>query len=201
MTSPRPAGRPTRQGALERVYAWLRTFFFPRSAVRLKKGSDQPSPGARLVSGAVAKRAGLASEGDSTRLAADRGLAALARALDNPDPAMRARAVAVLGELSDVRAREVLKTMLLDPSAMVRCAAVRSAARVGTTEVVASLIVALTDPDAEVRAAAAEGLSAMTGRGLSCAGPERTVDPGELEDLKRWWREKRFAELVGSVEP
>jgi HEAT repeat protein len=114
---------------------------------------------------------------------------------------MRARAVAVLGELADVRAREVLKTMLLDPSAMVRCAAVRSAARVRTTDVLSSLIVALTDPDAEVRSAAADAVSGITGRRLSCNGPEGGVDPGEIEDLKRWWREKRCSELVRFGEP
>jgi hypothetical protein len=128
-------------------------------------------------------------------------MAAVARALDNPDPALRAGAVAVLGELADARAREVLKTMLLDPSAMVRCMAIRSAARVGTTDVLASLIVALSDPDAEVRAAAVDGVSGMTGRRLSCEGPGGRVDPRELEDLKRWWREQRFAELVRCVEP
>jgi hypothetical protein len=109
--------------------------------------------------------------------------------------------VAVLSELADVRAREVLKTMLLDPSAIVRCAAVRSAARVKTTDVLASLIVTLTDPDAEVRAAAVDAVSGITGRQLSCQWPEGGVDPGEIEDLKRWWRERRLAELVRSVEP
>jgi hypothetical protein len=122
---------------------------------------------------------------------------------------MRARAVAVLSEFADDRARQVLKTMLLDSSAMVRCAAVRSAARVGTTDVLASLIVTLTDPDTEVRAAAAEAVSSITGRRLSCNGRNRAeggvdpgeVDAGEIEDLKRWWRERRFAELLRFVEP
>jgi HEAT repeat protein len=109
--------------------------------------------------------------------------------------------VAVISELADVRAGEVLKTMLLDPSAMVRCAAVRSAARVRTTDVLASLIVALTDPDAEVRAAAVDAVSAITGRSLTSSGPEAGVDLAEIEDLKRWWRERRLAELVRSVEP
>jgi HEAT repeat protein len=141
------------------------------------------------------------ADGDSTRLAANGGLASVARALDNPDAALRARAVAVLCELADVRAREVLKTMLLDPSAMVRCAAVRAAARVRTTDVLASLIVALNDPDAEVRATAVEAVSGITGRHLSCQGPEGGVDPSEIEDLKRWWRETRCAELVRFGEP
>jgi HEAT repeat protein len=109
--------------------------------------------------------------------------------------------VAVLSELADVRATEVLKTMLLDPSAIVRCAAVRSAARVRTTDVLASLIVALTDPDAEVRAAAVDAVSDITGRRLTQKGPGGVVDPREIEDLKRWWRERRFAELVRSGEP
>jgi HEAT repeat protein len=108
--------------------------------------------------------------------------------------------VAVVCELADVRAGEVLKTMLLDPSAMVRCAAIRSASRVRTTDVLASLIVALRDPDAGVRAAAVDAVSSIRGRRLSYkeAG---AVDPGEIEELKRWWRERRFAELAGSVEP
>jgi HEAT repeat protein len=109
--------------------------------------------------------------------------------------------VAVLCELADVRAREVLKTMLLDPSAMVRCAAIRSAARVSGTDVLASLIVALSDPDADVRTAAVEAVSGITGRRLTPKGPAGAVDPNEIEDLKRWWRERRFAELVRSVEP
>jgi HEAT repeat protein len=86
--------------------------------------------------------------------------------------------------------------MLLDPSPMVRAAAVRSAALVKTTDVLASLIVTLNDPDAEVRAAAVKAVSGMTGRHLSCEGPGGGVDAREMEDLKRWWREKRFAELV-----
>jgi hypothetical protein len=128
-------------------------------------------------------------------------MAALARALDHPDPALRARAVAVLGELADARARDVLKTMLLDPSAEVRRAAARSAARVATTDVVASLIVALTDPDAEVRAAAAEAVGRISGRPLSCAGPGGVVDERDIEDVKRWWRNRRLAELVRCVQP
>jgi HEAT repeat protein len=136
-----------------------------------------------------------------TRLAANGGLASLARALDNPDPALRACALAVICELGDNRAPQVLKTMLLDPSAMVRCAAVRAASRVEATDVVVSLIIALTDPDGEVRAAAADAVSGITGRQLICGGPDGRVDPGEIEELKQWWREKRFAELVRFVEP
>jgi hypothetical protein len=41
----------------------------------------------------------------------------------------------------------------------------------------------------------------MTGHRLACEGPDRAVDPRKVEDLKRWWRERRFAELEGSVEP
>jgi HEAT repeat protein len=156
---------------------------------------------ARLVSGSVRIQGEGSRDRDPTPLAANRGLASLARALDDPDPALRARAVAVVCELGDVRAREVVKTMLLDPSPMVRSAAVRSAARVGTTEVLGSLIVALTDSDAEVRAAAVDAVNGMTGRRLSSERPDGHLDPAEIEDLKRWWRDRRFAELVRFVEP
>lgn len=181
--------------------SWLRrALLLPKSPRSGPPTPPRPSD-ARLRAGSIRSPGKASPDRDSTRLAASGGLASLARALDNPDPALRARAVAVLGELADVRAREVLKTMLLDPSAMVRCAAVRSAARVRTTDVLASLIVALTDPDADVRSAAADAVSGITGRPLSRKGPEGGVDPGEIEDLKRWWKEKRCAELVGLVQP
>ncbi len=185
---------------IARALIWLRRVLLA-DPLRPKQPPALRSREARLVAGSIGSQGDASADRDSTQLAANRGLASLARALDNPDPALRARAVVVLCELADVGARDVLKTMLLDPSAMVRCAAIRSAARVKTTEVLASLIVALTDPDAEVRTAAADAVSRITGRRLSCKQPDGGVDPGEIEDLKRWWRERRFAELVRFVEP
>lgn len=196
--SPRPSNR-----GIARASAWLSRLWPARrrSATRQSERRARAPDRAELRAGAVdAGRPGPTDQ-DATRLAANEGIAALARALDHPDPALRARAVAVICELADTRAREVLKTMILDLCPEVRCAAARSAARVGTTDVVASLIVALTDPDEAVRAAAAEGLSSVTGRRLCTVGPAGVVDAQEIEALKRWWRERRFAEVLRSLVP
>ena len=187
-------GRHRNTGVVAGALLWLRRMLpWPKSS--RPRSSIRPSAQARLVVGRVGGRGRAESGQDSSGLAANGGLAALARALDAPDPALRARAVAVLCELGERRASEVLKTMLLDSSAMVRCAAIRSATRVRTTDVLASLIVALSDPDPEVRAASVDAVSAITGRRLSIPAPGGGVDPGEIEELKRWWREKRLAEL------
>jgi HEAT repeat protein len=138
---------------------------------------------------------------DSTHLAVDDGLTALAGALEHPDPEVRARAVLVVAEFGDDRAARMLQSMIHDRSATVRSVAVSAAARTRSMDVVLSLIVALEDPVAEVRRAAAEALSRLTGRCIETSDVDAmvaTVAREDVEDLKRWWKDKRFRDLSGS---
>jgi HEAT repeat protein len=135
---------------------------------------------------------------DGGHLAADDGLTALAGALQHPDPDVRARAVLVVAEFGDDRAARMLQSMIHDRSPAVRSIAVSAAARTKNMDVVLSLIVALEDPALEVRRAAAEALSSVTGRSIETSdvdGAVATVASEEVEDLKRWWKDKRFRDL------
>jgi HEAT repeat protein len=63
------------------------------------------------------------------------------------------------------------------------------------TEALASLIVALDDPDAAVRRIAAEALSRAFGQTVT----DGAIDPAQREALRRWWKDRRFADLASSV--
>jgi HEAT repeat protein len=128
-------------------------------------------------------------------LAADRGLAILANALEHPDPDVRARAITVVSTFSDGRTKRLLRAMMLDPSPAVRCAAIVAIGRTDSLDVVASLVVALGDPDAGVRRAAAEAVSRATGWTIGPRGTDARIDADQIDKLKRWWKQQRRAEL------
>lgn len=131
----------------------------------------------------------------AARFGDDESLRRLARALADPDPHKRELALGVVCEFSSERASRLLSGMLHDPEPHVRCAAAACAMRVEAMGAVFALILALDDPDAEVRRAAEQALAAITGDPIdldeSGAGRE-----AKIEELKRWWKERRFQELA-----
>jgi hypothetical protein len=137
----------------------------------------------------------------ASELAADDGLTRLAAALSDEDPNARIRALEVICEFSEERASRLIASMLHDPSPSVRRAAAGSAARMKASGTVFSLILALDDADPEVRSAAADAIEAITGKRVRLDDIE---DPelrrGELELLKRWWKEQRVAELASDLD-
>jgi HEAT repeat protein len=136
----------------------------------------------------------------TSHLASDEGQMALAGALDHPDPEVRARAVAVVGQFSDGRAGHLLKTMIHDPSPAVRSVAISAVGTTPSMGLLASLIVALGDPDVHVRRAAAGALSRATGRTVAPSGTDAMMDGEQVEALKRWWKDKRFSDLASDRE-
>lgn len=154
----------------------------------------------RLRPGTVSLDRRTGARRDVSRLAADDGLTALAAALDHADPEMRLRAVAVLSEFGDERAGRLLRAMVHDPSPNVRAVAVRGLGQSTSLEALASLIVALDDPDASVRRAAAEALSRSSGQSVVPSEADGTIDPAQRDALRRWWKDRRFADLA-SAEP
>src|SRR5262249_49719745 len=96
-------------------------------------------------------------------------------------------------------AGRMLQAMIHDRSPTVRSIAVSAAARTTSMDAALALIVALEDPVAEVRRAAADALSDLTGRRIMASGMDAIVDKEEVEDLKRWWQDKRFRDLSGST--
>jgi HEAT repeat protein len=147
-----------------------------------------------LRSGTVPLERGRVPRGDVSRLAADDGLRALAGALEHPDPEMRLRAAAVLSEFGDERALRLLRAMTHDRSPDVRTVAVRALGHAPNTEALASLIVALDDPAPSVRRVAAEAVSRALGRSVTPDG----IDAGEREALRRWWKDRRLADLASN---
>lgn len=137
---------------------------------------------------------------EAAHIAADEGLGALARALADPDPTTRTTALDVICELSGKRAARLLAGVLHDPDPDVRAAAAGAAAEIGATGTVFSLILALDDPARRVRAAAARAIEVITGRPVE---PEQGGDPArrqqQIEQLKQWWKEERFAELASEA--
>ena len=173
-----------------------------RGRRRLERGDNGGGAGPGLIGrrfGDAARGLSSLDEFAPARLAADEGLNALAQALSDPDPAVRMTALDVVCEFSADRAARLLAGMIHDPDASVRCAAAAAAARLRVVRAVSSLIVALDDPDASVRSAAAHAIEEITGRQLppgdeqdSCARREK------VEQLKRWWKEERLAQLTAS---
>jgi len=135
----------------------------------------------------------------AARLAADEGLEALGRALGDPDPKVRTLALDVVCEFSAERAARLLAAMVHDLDPSVRCAAAAAAARLGAPRTVSSLIVALDDPDSGVRAASAQAIEAITGRRIAMEDDPAT-QRRQIEELKRWWKEERLAQLTASLQ-
>lgn len=207
--SRRTAGAGPRPGPFTRAAAWLsRLGLRPPKPARPPKATGRarrrgPSTGAAVLrDGAVAldEQAPTGRHAEPER-GASRGLTALASALEHEEPEVRARAVMLICELSEGRVADLVQKMIHDPSAEVRRAVARAAARAGTTDVVSSLIVALGDPAADVRAAAAEAASLVTGCPVTLSGAGGRVPAEQLDELKRWWKDKRAAELLRRLAP
>ena len=134
-------------------------------------------------------------------MAADDGLAALAETLASPSPSLRMRALEVLCEFSAERATPVVIELIHDPDPAVRSAAARAAARIRSTRAVGSLIVALDDPDAGMRRSSAEALQSIVGGEVEVDDePDAEQRRRRQAELKRWWKERRFAELATSTQ-
>lgn len=192
----RASGADEKPGVLARAAAWLRGLA-PKRGTAASAAGPQPRPGGAptLRAGNIGSRAHTPIDLEAARLAADEGLSALAAALDHSDPAVRARAIELVSELTDESAKSLLKAAIHDPSPLVRGAAAISAGRTGSTDVVGSLLVALTDPDPGVRAAAAQAIAAITGRTVVPEGSDPALHAEAIEVFKRWWRQERVAEL------
>jgi HEAT repeat protein len=137
---------------------------------------------------------------EAARAGASSGLAALAAALAHPEPTVRARALEIVCEFSEERAAELLGGMLHDPEASVRYAAATAAGRVPAYRVVAPLIVTLQDVDVDVRRASAHALERLTGSPVPLEEPGSAVSEGRLNELRKWWKEHRLAELLAGIE-
>jgi HEAT repeat protein len=151
-----------------------------------------------LRSGVVTRRRETPANLETLSLASDGALSALADALGDPDPDVRAKATMLVAELSDKRAARLLKTMIHDLSPSVRVVAVSATGSKASMELVASLIVALGDPDPEVRRVAAEAISRATGQ--TVASSRMDPDDEQIKRLKQWWKEQRYAELARGAE-
>jgi len=131
------------------------------------------------------------------RATAAEGLGVLARALTNPDPRVRSRALELVCELSEDRAAPTLIGLMNDPSADVRSAAASLAPRMRARRVVSALILALDDPESSVREASLDAICAMTPHRLS---REQLADAdarrAKIEELLQWWRKERFEQLA-----
>ena len=135
----------------------------------------------------------------SAGLRSDGALEALSKALSDPDPATRWTALEVVTEFSEDRAGGLLQWMIHDPDPRVRIAAMEAAARMAAPSLVFSLILALEDHELMVREAAAASLEEITARTLEFdvyASPE--TRRARIEELKSWWKERRWAELTAS---
>jgi len=185
--------------ALKGVLAVGRTAWQRRREYRARTKGRADRAGLLPFSSA-GRASGLAfheSHYEAAEVARNEGLAALARNLADPDPSVRTRSLEVICEFSEDRAARLLAGMLHDPEPIVRCEAAAAAARLRASGVIFSLILALEDPRPEVRTASAKAIAEITGREM----PTNRIDePGErsrlVEELKRWWKEERFAQLA-----
>ncbi len=175
---------------------------YPGRGWRALKAKVRPARSApNLGEGSPPRSTEVAPVGEfsAARLAADEGLDALGRALGDPDPRVRTLALEVVCEFSAERAARLLAAMVHDPDAGVRCSAAAAAGRLGAPRAVSSLIVALDDPEATVRAASAQAIEAITGRAIALEGDLGT-QRRQIEELKRWWKEERLAQLTASLQ-
>ncbi len=165
-----------------------------------RRAKRSGAPEAVIQSGSIRETPADHVELESARVAADEGQAALAAALSDPEPAVRARALSAIVQFSERRATRLVRATLHDPDATVRRAAALAAARLDGIAIVAALLVALEDPDSGVRAAAARSIGLITGRTITLRKPDLAVSSDELDQLKSWWKEQRVAELLRDVD-
>ena len=90
-----------------------------------------------------------------------RAVEPLLAALEDEDPALRARAATLLGQIGDGRARVPLLMALVDEEPAVRTSAVLALARFRDREIVEAALYVLGDKDMAVRAAAAGALGEL----------------------------------------
>lgn len=137
---------------------------------------------------------------DRTR--AGDGTGELARALADPDPLVRALALETVGDFTGDRAGRLLAAVLHDSDPRVRCAAAAAAARAGASGAVFSLILSLDDDNRDVRLASARAIQQITGKEID----DHRLNDSEsrieaLDELKAWWKQRRFAELATTDGP
>lgn len=122
----------------------------------------------------------------------------------NNAPAVRARAVSVIGALRDPRTLTVLEILLFHPQEAdsdvdVRRATARALAGLPTVGAVPVLWRALDDTDTQIREAAVAGLAELTGwwfrEDLAVTTPPEAW-PAERAKYAAWWRDARAASIV-----
>jgi HEAT repeat protein len=125
---------------------------------------------------------------------------ALSKALDDPDPGVRAAAASVVGNYGPwvKEAHPALLRHVKDPDRDVRLAVIRALRSSVGDERVAPLVGVLNDPDPQIRAAAAGSLGVFTGKGrLAVPGLVRALrdeDPSVREAAAG-----AFVEMSGQV--
>ncbi len=198
-----------RRGLVERA-AYLLGVVVGRAACMVRAPQARREPGAprpsrvghrrprRSRRAAAASRRVRAEPGHGSESAPSRGAPSqLQRALADPDPSVRRRALRTVAELDPDTAGLLLAGTLHDVDAGVRRAAVVVAARVRSPAVGFALVLALDDSDPEVRAAAQTVVEELSGRAID---PSEMADPAArrriIEELKRWWKEQRLAQLA-----
>lgn len=137
----------------------------------------------------------------SEPLTGDTATEILTEALSNPNPKVRAMALDSIGEYySEATSVHVLEA-LHDLDAKVRSAAIAAAKRAGLSSAVFSLILLLDDDDGNVRKQAVAAIASITGEKVDfdpmC---EESVRAKNIERLKTWWKDKRFANLTTEVD-
>jgi HEAT repeat protein len=184
-------------GAVSYPYRQLRRLTHTDPA---EPGQRPPRPAKRALSAGPRRGDRGAVHRDAARLADRQGLASLSAALTDPAPEARIAALETIGSLGGEEVGPMLVDLLHDPDSNVRVAAAAVAGRTRAAEVVFSLILALDDPDQAVREAARRALEAITGERIEFDVTQPSeVRQGRVEDLKRWWKQRRLAELAGSA--
>ncbi|MDH5673413.1 MAG: HEAT repeat domain-containing protein [Myxococcales bacterium] len=155
--------------------------------------------GGELISAQLSRPPGRYPAAD---LAAEAGLLELGRALSDPDPIARSRALDVICEFSEERASRLIAAMLYDPDAQVRRAAAEAASRLNSQAVVFPLILALEDRDGSVRREALRAIEDITSEvielNVDAPADERRAT---VEGLKRRWKQRRTEELLRELSP
>lgn len=151
------------------------------ACLRRPRRRRKPVPSAR---GTAALRSGKIRPGNGDRASSGgAAFAVQARALSDPDPAVRALALRIVAEFSKRHAAPQVAAALFDIEPSVRAVAAGCAARVGSS-VAPALLAALDDREADVRNAAARALGVLLDTSTDSAA-----------ELRRRWVELRLAEL------
>jgi hypothetical protein len=136
----------------------------------------------------------------AAQFAMQSGMPALAEALSSPNPKIRKLAIDTIGEFSAEEASQLIIEVLPDPDPGVRCAAIAAAVRAKAPATVFSLILMLDDISVEVRSAAKRAIEALSGEKIAFDPEDESADLKEkIEELKRWWKERRLAQLASEL--